>query len=211
MPIRLLTFKTDGSGIKLLDRSDTWNYVSTLIQAEFEEDKMSNDIKQRTTGLVINPGAEKEAIDAFISPHTTYAILSHTWLHDRPGEVTYNDWKGGNFDTDSPGYQKLSHFCRIATSYDITLAWMDTICINKDSSSELDEWIRSMFKWYRDASVCVIYLAQTTTLTHMVNDASFTRGWTLQDFLARGILNSMARTGKNSTQLWKRTNSIIWD
>jgi hypothetical protein len=66
MPIRLLTFKSDGSGIKLLDRSDTWNHVSTLIQAEFEEDKMSNDSKQRTTGLVNNPGAEKEAIDAFI-------------------------------------------------------------------------------------------------------------------------------------------------
>ncbi|KAF8161847.1 hypothetical protein BJ912DRAFT_823325, partial [Pholiota molesta] len=83
------------------------------------------------------------------------------------------------------GWDRLANFCRIAaTNHKITFGWMDTICINKDSSAELDESIRSMYAWYADATVCIAYLAQTTSLSHMHSDVWFTRGWTLQELLA---------------------------
>jgi hypothetical protein len=37
--------------------------------------------------------------------------------------------------------------------------WVDTCCINKDSSAELSEAINSIFKWYHKAKHCYVYLA----------------------------------------------------
>lgn len=177
MPIRLLSFKPDGSGIELLERSEIWERISTLLEANFNE----NEIKLSIDRL----GQEGMAIEAFISKHASYAILSHTWLSSKGDEVVYSDWKRGALDTGSPGYQKLINFCRVAAmDHKITLGWMDTICINKESSTELDESIRSMYKWYSDADICITYLAQTAALQQMRTDAWFTRGWTLQELLA---------------------------
>ncbi len=80
---------------------------------------------------------------------TEYAILSHTWLPT--GEITYSKWtnQSASLDTQSPGYMKLANFCKVAATYGYRLAWMDTVCINKENSAELDESIRSMFKWYK--------------------------------------------------------------
>ncbi|KIJ11860.1 hypothetical protein PAXINDRAFT_83829, partial [Paxillus involutus ATCC 200175] len=82
------------------------------------------------------------------------------------------------------GYTKLVEFCEKAAEYGCRLAWSDTCCINKDSSTELEEAIRSMFKWYRDAHVCIAYLAETTSVDDLGKDVWFTRGWTLQELLA---------------------------
>ncbi|KAF9474586.1 hypothetical protein BDN70DRAFT_898832 [Pholiota conissans] len=89
--------------------------------------------------------------------YAKYAILSHPWFHD-------------------PSVAAIEHGA--------TLDWMDTICTNKESNAELDESIRSIFSWYQDASVCITYLAQTTTLELTRADPWFTRDWTLQGLLA---------------------------
>ncbi len=99
--------------------------------------------------------------------------------------LTYGEWKTNNFDKNTPGYQKLENFCRIAaTEHHLFLGWMDTVCINKASSSELDESIRSMWNWYKSAAVCITFLASTTSLEKMQDDPWFTRGWTLQELIA---------------------------
>ncbi|KAF9474488.1 hypothetical protein BDN70DRAFT_842193 [Pholiota conissans] len=186
MPIRMLAFNADGSGLQLLERGAIWDRVSTLMVENFNEDEIKKITRRRVLiyGEEVNK-AESAAFEEFISMHARYAILSHTWLHDTSGEVTYANWKKGNFDTNSPGYEKLIKSCKVAAEqHGITLAWMDTICINKDSSAELDESIRSMYKWYRDSSVCITYLAQTTHVSHIRDDLWFTRGWTLQELLA---------------------------
>ncbi|KAF9472408.1 hypothetical protein BDN70DRAFT_970958, partial [Pholiota conissans] len=128
---------------------------------------------------------DKELVESIIVSHTKYAILSHKWLRGTPGEITYNHWIKGSLDPESAGYRKLVSFCKTAwKDYGITLAWMDTICINKDSSSELDESIRSMYAWYERAEICIIYLSETQTITDIQHDTWFTRGWTLQELLA---------------------------
>ena len=85
---------------------------------------------------------------------------------------------------DGLGYEKLRRFCEKAKEYGCEYVWSDTCCINKESSSELEEAIRSMYRWYRDAFVCIVYLAKSSTIKDFAREPWFTRGWTLQELLA---------------------------
>ncbi|KAF9236122.1 hypothetical protein BU15DRAFT_50492, partial [Melanogaster broomeanus] len=86
---------------------------------------------------------------------------------------------------DGPGFQKLLRFCEKAKSdYGCVYVWSDTCCIDKTSSAELEEAIRSMFRWYRNAEVCIVYLAESYTMEDFDSEPWFTRGWTLQELLA---------------------------
>ncbi|KAF9474750.1 hypothetical protein BDN70DRAFT_959519 [Pholiota conissans] len=126
-----------------------------------------------------------DAILRLITKHTRYAILSHTWIHGSPGEVTYSDWIAGEFDKHSAGHRKLVNFCKTAwKDHHLALGWMDTVCINKDSSAELNESIRSMYNWCQRSTVCLTYLAETDKIEDIYRDPWFTRGWTLQELLA---------------------------
>ncbi|KAF9222189.1 hypothetical protein BS17DRAFT_681101, partial [Gyrodon lividus] len=85
-----------------------------------------------------------------------------------------------------PGYDKLVRFCEIAEKdYGCAYAWSDTCCINKESSAELEEAIRSMYRWYEEASMCIIlHLAKSSSVEDFAKEPWFTRGWTLQELLA---------------------------
>jgi len=111
-----------------------------------------------------------------------YAILSHRWL-DR-GEMTYQKMKSRRNSARSPGYRKLMKFCEKARMYGVEFAWSDTCCIDKSSSTEIDESIRSMFQWYRNSHICIIHLAQSETIQDIKSDTWMKRGWTLQELLA---------------------------
>jgi hypothetical protein len=69
--------------------------------------------------------------------------------------------------------------------------WIDTCCIDKSSSAELQEAINSMFRWYRDAAVCYVHLSDvqkrcsSLDIKQQISKSRwFTRGWTLQELLA---------------------------
>jgi hypothetical protein len=79
---------------------------------------------------------------------------------------------------------KLVNFLKESKSKKCKYAWVDTICINKESSAELDESIRSMYDWYRDSHICIVHLNQTMHRHDMEVDPWFTRGWTLQELIA---------------------------
>ncbi|KAG0700572.1 kinase-like domain-containing protein [Suillus ampliporus] len=93
-----------------------------------------------------------------------YATLSHRWGEL---ELTFQDAKSGKWE--GAGYEKLDEFCKKAQEHGCLLAWSDTCCINKESSSELDEAIRSMYRchWRRWEAT-----------------EWFLRVWTLQELLA---------------------------
>ena len=124
----------------------------------------------------------------------TYAILSHTW---GPEEVTFRDMIEGN-GTNKAGFDKI-RFCGEQARRDgLQYFWVDTCCIDKSSSAELAEAINSMFRWYRDAGKCYVYLSDVPKADVDSNDKStplpgesafrrsrwFTRGWTLQELIA---------------------------
>ena len=84
-----------------------------------------------------------------------YAILSHTWESE---EVTFKQYVSGNYHW-LKDYQKINMTCRIAAKDGTGHAWVDTCCIDKSSSTELSEAINSMFRWYKRAKVCYVYLS----------------------------------------------------
>ena len=136
-----------------------------------------------------------------------YAILSHRWGSQ---EVTYQQlvalapqggWRPLH---DLEGFQKITNFCRNVARQGLEWGWIDTCCIDKTSSAELNEAINSMFQWYKDARVCYVYLfdVQTPLANNVSSDAIFdqlsasqwfTRGWTLQELLAPKLVQFFAK------------------
>jgi Heterokaryon incompatibility protein (HET) len=70
--------------------------------------------------------------------------------------------------------------------------WIDTICIDKSNLSELDEAIRSMYKWY--ANCAAVVLDSGTPLKTWCK-----RGWCLQEGAAAGVLYGITKEGKLAT------------
>ena len=127
-----------------------------------------------------------------------YAILSHTWALNDEEEVTFEDLNARS-GKNKPGYKKLV-FCQRQAAHDgLRFFWVDTCCINKRSDPELSEAINSMFRWYKKAVHCYVYLSDVVgtsprkenTLegtkgweSAFRNSRWFTRGWTLQELIA---------------------------
>ncbi|KAK1751135.1 heterokaryon incompatibility protein-domain-containing protein [Echria macrotheca] len=113
-----------------------------------------------------------------------YAILSHTW-GDR--EVTFAELKSGTV-TKGRGWEKIKETCRLARSERINWAWVDTCCIDKDSSANLTESLNSMFRWYQKSTVCYVWLEDLEPATPfhigIARSRWVTRGWTLQELIA---------------------------
>ncbi|KJA29042.1 hypothetical protein HYPSUDRAFT_634491 [Hypholoma sublateritium FD-334 SS-4] len=190
MPIRVLAFDSAGAGMKLIDRNEMFRRVlhSAFIgasQPDFQIAWMEAEELANSPPLGWQEAGRRhnKLITELVEYHARYAILSHTWIRDTPGDVVFKDWEIR--ESNPRGYSKIAKFCEVAArDHGVAFGWMDSICINKDSSSELDESIRSMYKWYRAAYVCITYLAETRLLEDMQRDSWFTRGWTLQELLA---------------------------
>lgn len=120
-----------------------------------------------------------------------YAILSHTWGNE---EISFQEMITVGKElhhsvTQKAGYMKIVNACRKAKSDGLSYIWVDTCCIDKSSSSELSEAINSMYRWYRNAEVCYVFLsdfeAQRTFDERCFRDCRwFTRGWCLQELIA---------------------------
>ncbi|CDO68484.1 hypothetical protein BN946_scf184499.g9 [Trametes cinnabarina] len=94
-----------------------------------------------------------------------YAILSHVWLQK---ESTFQDLQ--RFHHEARAHNsvpvlereelsaKIKECCRVARELGYLWVWIDTCCIDKTSSAELSEAIASMFRWYRQADVCIVFL-----------------------------------------------------
>nr|POE79016.1 vegetative incompatibility protein het-e-1 [Quercus suber] len=119
-----------------------------------------------------------------------YVIASHRWRGD--SEVTFQDvLKRRN--TDKDGYRKIEAFAKYVRNHIplIEWLWIDTCCINKDSAAELSEAINLMFEWYRNAEICLAYLADVETIDdkdEFEHSEWFKRGWTLQELLAPRVV-----------------------
>ncbi|KAG2029821.1 heterokaryon incompatibility protein-domain-containing protein [Suillus americanus] len=125
----------------------------------------------------------RSAVRALVEERVKYAILSHRWLE--AGEPSYKDLQAEIRDQSTPGYTKLRNFCNLAREpHHVDFAWSDTCCIDKSSSAELDKSIRSMFRWYRNSVICIVHLAQSTSMKDMTKDEWFRRVWTLQELIA---------------------------
>lgn len=118
-----------------------------------------------------------------------YAILSHRW---GVSEISYGQMANPAQVCDCKGFSKIQGTCELAKSRGCDYVWIDTCCINKDSSAELSEAINSMFRWYSAACICYAFLSDVkksggdsdVTARDISKSQWFTRGWTLQELLA---------------------------
>jgi hypothetical protein len=93
-----------------------------------------------------------------------YAILSHRWVG---AEITFRQIEGYSHNlrnmssqqTVCPQLDKIRGACKTARQLGFSWIWIDNCCINKESTTEEAESINSMFKWYKDARVCITYLS----------------------------------------------------
>lgn len=119
-----------------------------------------------------------------------YAILSHTWGKDTE-EVSYRDVLDGRLNSAQTRPLKVDGCCRQAREDGYRHVWIDTCCIDKTNSVELQEAINSMFRWYRNAAICYAFLSDVPQGDRYQGPESaffssrwFQRGWTLQELLA---------------------------
>lgn len=131
------------------------------------------------------------SLKEFMGEIPDYAILSHTWVTDE--EVTFQEIDGISRDPDhsatkKSGYHKIRATCERCRGHGFQYVWIDTCCIDKSSSAELNEAINSMFKWYANAKTCYVYLADLPAKSDYTESLKhcrwFTRGWCLQELLA---------------------------
>jgi hypothetical protein len=143
-----------------------------------------------------------------VATHNTlpYAILSHTWTDQ---EVTYQDLISGAGKAKS-GYEKIKFCGEQATRDGLQYFWVDTCCIDKSNSAELSTAINSMFRWYRNAKNCYVYLTDVSAPAHdgdiqpsqstweaaFRGSRWFTRGWALQELIAPAIVEFYSKEGE---------------
>ena len=117
-----------------------------------------------------------------------YAILSHRWEND---EVSFWDMQDLAVASTMKGFAKIQRSCDHARGDGYDYVWVDTCCINKESSAELSEAINSMYRWYKASAVCYAFLSDVranvdnSSMDYQIKSSVwFTRGWTLQELIA---------------------------
>ncbi|KAI0538716.1 heterokaryon incompatibility protein-domain-containing protein [Xylaria digitata] len=91
-----------------------------------------------------------------------YAILSHTWSED---EVLFEDIRDASPEQFlqkwrfKPGAAKVVDSANKAPEMEYQYIWIDTCCIDKNSSAELSEAINCMYRWYQESATCYAYLS----------------------------------------------------
>ncbi|KAM5534111.1 hypothetical protein V8D89_012292 [Ganoderma adspersum] len=99
---------------------------------------------------------------------------------------------------------KIREACRIARTDNYDYIWVNTCCINDDSTLEFTEAIHATFRRFSKASICYVYLAD---VSDSADDSPtrpsespfhysrwFNRGWTLQELIAPKHLVFVSRS-----------------
>ncbi|KAI9568274.1 hypothetical protein HD554DRAFT_2022616, partial [Boletus coccyginus] len=150
--------------LRLICTEDGKLYDRNAIEARFRAEH----------ALFFEPTAVSSDTDSMVDAVKTsfaYAMFSHRWEGVEP---LYKDVDGSD------------HFCRHARERGFRWAWSDTCCIDKNSTSELQKSIISMFKWYRNSALTLIYLGDVSdnSIEAFRKSVWFLRGWTLQELIA---------------------------
>lgn len=124
-----------------------------------------------------------------------YVILSHRWNAENSEECNLEDMTTTPItEPNCParkkqGFCKIQGACRLALRDGYSWIWIDSCCIDKSSSAELQEAINSMWKYYAESNICYVYMADVQDSEagwdqRFRKSEWFTRGWTLQELIA---------------------------
>ncbi|KIJ62139.1 hypothetical protein HYDPIDRAFT_51583, partial [Hydnomerulius pinastri MD-312] len=94
---------------------------------------------------------------------------------------------------------KLRRLCEEVRELGHRWAWSDTCCIDKATSSILNQSLASMYKWYEDSAATLVLLASAahpSKLGDLTLSLWMKRAWTLQEFLAPKVIRFYDRDWK---------------
>ncbi|RDX56963.1 HET-domain-containing protein [Lentinus brumalis] len=151
------------------------------------------------------------------NPHQVrYATLSHVWCKDPRRETSYHDMvhfqeevrssreRGEMLLEDavlSKASYKVRGACALARADGIDWLWVDTCCIDKASSAELEGAINAMYTWYSASTVCYVFLQDVDAHEDPYAPGSgfrrsewHARGWTLQELIAPQVVLFFSRS-----------------
>ncbi|KFY46562.1 hypothetical protein V494_00422 [Pseudogymnoascus sp. VKM F-4513 (FW-928)] len=200
----------------ILDEGVDWSDIRNLdVENESTEDDHDSILQHFRSHQLYSRGQRflKVNVDGSFSLTSfankdipSYAILSHTWVDGQ--EVTYKDLISGAGKSQT-GYEKIKFCGEQAAKDGLQYFWVDTCCIDKSDFVEHSEAINSMFRWYRNAAKCYVYLADVPRNNQDQNNRSsqnfkadfrnsrwFTRGWTLQELIAPPSVEFFSSDGK---------------
>ncbi|KAG0698908.1 hypothetical protein DFH29DRAFT_1002449 [Suillus ampliporus] len=150
----------------------------------------STECKKLLYSSLTHAPLQMKPIEEAVAEYFSWVMLSHRWeakeplLHDVQDKVVY--------DLDPVGTMvKLQTFCKLARDAGYHWAWSDTCCIDQNNNIELQRSVNSMFVWYRESALTIVYLSDvppSSTFGALANSAWNTRGWTVQEFLAPNVI-----------------------
>ncbi|KAI6040396.1 hypothetical protein EDC04DRAFT_1508499 [Pisolithus marmoratus] len=134
---------------------------------------------------------DSERILRVVESFFGYVMFSHAWQGNEPSfqdvNVVGSVWKL----SDMPLNQKLRNFCQETRRLGYHWAWSDTCCIDKTTSSILNQSLTSMYKWYADSAATLVFLAGVVHPTKpgdLTHSLWMTRAWTLQELLSPRVI-----------------------
>ncbi|KAG2347849.1 hypothetical protein BDR05DRAFT_996186 [Suillus weaverae] len=184
---KVIHAQMENAPIRLLD---TTTGLLCDREAQINAFKMTTAYKDLLLWTMKHPHLRMERITKAVVMYFRYVMLSHRWeekeplLDDIHGKVVY---KLNPVD----GIIKLQSFCKIVRDAGYHWAWCDTCCIDKNNNVELQQSLNSMFVWYRQSALTIVYLSDAAPSLKpgaLTESDWIRRGWTVQEFLAPKVV-----------------------
>ncbi|KAG0704113.1 hypothetical protein DFH29DRAFT_1068275 [Suillus ampliporus] len=159
-------------------------------QAQIDAFMKSTEYKEILSSSMARAPHQMDPITEAVAKYFSWVMLSHRWeskeprLHDIQDKVVYHLDPVGTV-------VKLQKFCKLARDAGHCWAWSDTCCIDQNNNAEVQRSVNSMFIWYRNSALTIVYLSDVSPSSKsgaLANSAWNTRGWTVQEFLAPRII-----------------------
>ncbi|KAI6022663.1 hypothetical protein EDC04DRAFT_3143649 [Pisolithus marmoratus] len=151
--------------------------------------KASAMFKELVSSMTREP--DDERIRRVVVIFFGYVMFSHAWQGNEPLYQDVKEAKSVWNLPDTPLNEKLRSFCKQARRLGHNWAWSDTCCIDKTTSTILNQSLTSMYKWYADSAATIVFLAgvvHPTKLGDLTLSFWMTRAWTLQELLAPKVI-----------------------
>ncbi|KAI6098485.1 hypothetical protein F5141DRAFT_1205368 [Pisolithus sp. B1] len=134
---------------------------------------------------------DNERIRQLVARFFAYVMFSHAWQGNEPSLQEVSAVKSVWGLPETSLNEKLRNFCKEARRRGHNWAWSDTCCIDKSTSSILNQSLTSMYKWYADSAVTLVFLAgvaHPSSAGDLTRSLWMTRAWTLQELLVPKVL-----------------------
>ncbi|KAH7902908.1 hypothetical protein BJ138DRAFT_1199953, partial [Hygrophoropsis aurantiaca] len=191
--------------VRAIDKQPLQNFPLRLIETTTgrlcDRDELINafkatpDFKELISSMTTDAKFDYRRIAEVVKKYFQYAMLSHRWEGKEPLLRDIHNQSVYDLESLYP-FTKLQRFCETARDAGYNWAWSDTCCIDKTNSVELQRSITSMFVWYHNSSLTVVYFSDVPPSSNpgtLAKSAWSTRGWTLQEFLAPNVILFFAK------------------